>query len=241
LEVGCAEATFLNQQQAENPSLLCVGSDVDVATLRVAKRDHPHLALVAARAEALPFGQGAFRAVVMLDVLEHVSDDRRAIQEIAWALAPGGSLVLTTPHRGLFCWLDVFNLKLQFPHLYRTFCRLTGEPGYSVRQYLPEQVSVPRAIDSLPEVIRLRKNELKHRHYSVPRLRQLLAEFRIERVRRTGLVVFPVMHIIGVFVSKAFKTHVQLLMDIAAFEDGICFGRLAYNVALCAVKRPRVE
>ncbi len=241
LEVGCAEATFLRRVEAENPSLKCAGSDVDVETLRAAKRQHPQLALVAARAEALPFRQGAFGTVVMLDVLEHVSDDHRAIREIAGVLTAGGCLVLTTPHHGLFSWLDVSNLKLQLPTLYRLFSRLTGAPSHSLGQCLHRPSIELPAGATVSDILRARKKELEHRHYSVEQLRALLTEFRIERVCRTGLLMFPVMHIIGVSISKAFRTHVQLFMQIAAFEDSIDFGPMAYNVAVRAVKRPGVR
>jgi len=46
---------------------------------------------------ALSFGDGAFDAVVSLDVLEHVPDYRRALAEFARVLRPGGVLVFTVP------------------------------------------------------------------------------------------------------------------------------------------------
>jgi TrmH RNA methyltransferase len=46
---------------------------------------------------ALSFGDGAFDAVVSLDVLEHVPDHRRALAEFRRVLRPGGVLVFTVP------------------------------------------------------------------------------------------------------------------------------------------------
>jgi len=43
------------------------------------------------------FGDGAFDAVISLDVLEHVPDFRAALREFARVLRPGGWLVLTVP------------------------------------------------------------------------------------------------------------------------------------------------
>ena len=50
------------------------------------------------------------------------------------------------------------------------------------------------------------------------------------------LVVFPLMHIVGVVISKMFGRHIQTLRDVAAVEDGIEFGRLGYNVIIRAAK-----
>lgn len=52
---------------------------------------------VAADALALPFLDGAFDAVLMTEVLEHVPEPGRALNEVARVLSRSGALVLTTP------------------------------------------------------------------------------------------------------------------------------------------------
>jgi len=52
---------------------------------------------VAARAERLPFADGAFEAVLATQVLEFVSDPRGMVAEIARVLRPGGQACVTTP------------------------------------------------------------------------------------------------------------------------------------------------
>lgn len=62
--------------------------------------------VISARGEQLPFPDGVFDLVVSHEVLEHVKDDRFALQEIARTLRrpgdgrPGGRLVLFVPNRG---------------------------------------------------------------------------------------------------------------------------------------------
>ena len=54
----------------------------------------------------LPFPDGAFDRVIAAEVLEHVVDDRRAMDELARVLRPGGLLAVTVP-RWLperICW-----------------------------------------------------------------------------------------------------------------------------------------
>ena len=47
--------------------------------------------------DALPFDDATFDLAVLLDVLEHVDDDRGALRRLAALLKPGGHLVLTVP------------------------------------------------------------------------------------------------------------------------------------------------
>ena len=48
-------------------------------------------------ATRLPFAAGAFRHVIVSEVLEHIQDDVAAIAEITRVLAPGGTLAVTVP------------------------------------------------------------------------------------------------------------------------------------------------
>src|SRR6185295_188165 len=46
----------------------------------------------------LPFRDAEFDRVVVVDMLEHVDDDRAFVLELARILKPGGRLVVNTPH-----------------------------------------------------------------------------------------------------------------------------------------------
>jgi SAM-dependent methyltransferase len=46
----------------------------------------------------LPFADGEFDCVAVVDMLEHVEDERAFVAELARVLRPGGRLVVNTPH-----------------------------------------------------------------------------------------------------------------------------------------------
>ncbi len=69
---------------------------------RLAKFDIPVLKCDVER-EAIPEADGAFRAVVFLEVLEHMfAGVPQALAEMRRVLAPGGALVLSTPNLAQF-------------------------------------------------------------------------------------------------------------------------------------------
>jgi SAM-dependent methyltransferase len=47
--------------------------------------------------DAVPFAGGSFDLVCLLDVLEHIDDDRAALRRVRGLLRPGGRLLLTVP------------------------------------------------------------------------------------------------------------------------------------------------
>jgi ubiquinone/menaquinone biosynthesis C-methylase UbiE len=54
----------------------------------------------------LPFKSNLVSCIVCSEVIEHIEDDKGAIAEIARALEPGGSLIITFPHRCAYFSID---------------------------------------------------------------------------------------------------------------------------------------
>jgi SAM-dependent methyltransferase len=52
---------------------------------------------VCGNATAMPFGDGVFDRVIAAEILEHVPDDQRAMNELARVLRPGGLAAVTVP------------------------------------------------------------------------------------------------------------------------------------------------
>ena len=55
---------------------------------------------IVAAAERVPYPASRFDTILSHEVLEHVSDDRAAVQEMVRVLKPGGHIVIFAPNRG---------------------------------------------------------------------------------------------------------------------------------------------
>lgn len=93
LDVGCGPGVTMNTLKEFG---LLVGLDRSRKALEKAK-ERGHRWLLYGNATTLPFPSGCFDGVTLLDVLEHIPDDWRALEEIRRVLKPGGFLLLTVP------------------------------------------------------------------------------------------------------------------------------------------------
>jgi len=170
--------------------------------------------------------------ITCCDTLEHVEDERRSLNELWRVLAPGGALIITTPHRGLFSWLDHANYlpalrqlaATRLPRLFAAVQRRRGKPVRDASAY----------------------TWTRHRHYTVDGYRRLFAttdmagEYRIDRVFRSGLLLFPLALTITSFASKIPAPVRGPVVRAAAWlserEYWIPFGELAYNIGVRVIK-----
>jgi SAM-dependent methyltransferase len=76
-----------------------VFSELSFPALRTLRKNQRQGLFVTADAMHLPFKSGSFSWVICSEVLEHIRDDRSALEEMAAVLKQGGSLILTVPHR----------------------------------------------------------------------------------------------------------------------------------------------
>ena len=97
LEVGMSSGYFLSQLKAAFPGALVVGSDSFPEVLDSFAKKDPSVPLLGFDLAACPLPDACVDAVVLLNVLEHIQDDGRAMVELARILKPGGVLVLEVP------------------------------------------------------------------------------------------------------------------------------------------------
>jgi SAM-dependent methyltransferase len=96
LDDGCGLGLYL--ERLASSARAAVGVEFDAERARLAGGRGLHVAQAAG--EHLPFPDAAFDLILSHEVLEHVADDRQALQEIARLLAPGGRAVIFVPNRG---------------------------------------------------------------------------------------------------------------------------------------------
>jgi ubiquinone/menaquinone biosynthesis C-methylase UbiE len=79
-----------------------VYSDLSLLALRQLKQSLGKGMYVVADGMQLPFRSGSFSHVISSEVLEHLEDDRKALNEIARVIKPFGSFIVTFPHRRFY-------------------------------------------------------------------------------------------------------------------------------------------
>lgn len=101
LDLGCGAGQYL--LAAARAGIQAVGIDASLCQLILARRLLADAGLAAdlalADAEALPFQDGVFRAVIAADIIEHVREPERLLAEAVRVMASGATLRLTTPNR----------------------------------------------------------------------------------------------------------------------------------------------
>jgi len=102
LDLGCGTGMFVDELSARARFL--VGVDVSLEMLNVARGRARKVALVQADADALPFTDGSFDAVVSVTLLQNMPDPSATVREVARVLKPGGVAILTSLKRKHSRW-----------------------------------------------------------------------------------------------------------------------------------------
>ncbi len=107
LDIGCSNTPLINYLSAK--SKIVIGIDSDLQALRSINKGKFYL--ISASAENLPIDSEVVDTVLMLDVLEHLDNDKMALAEAWRVLKKDGVLILSVPYKGLFKFLDPENLS----------------------------------------------------------------------------------------------------------------------------------
>jgi len=95
LENGCGIGLYLEHLIPLGCEVVGLEFDFQRAVEAKTKADH----ITCATGEFLPFPEGSFDLILSNEVIEHVFDDRKAVQEMIRTLCPEGRMILFCPNR----------------------------------------------------------------------------------------------------------------------------------------------
>ncbi len=223
LDAGCAsgEGTNLFSQKAKDT----VGIDISEKLLNVAKENYPSITFKKRLIEKTDFTKDTFDVIILNDILEHTQNEIDTLNEMFRILKPNGTIIITTPHKGLFSFLDVDNYtyyaKKFFPRVYEKIFKIrTGKK--------PEQRT---------------GYTNKHHHYSKKNFIKFLNDssfkksYQIEKVFRSGFLIGPLVNninfILEVFIGRKIARKTTNILNIFKnLEYQIPFWILSYNIAI---------
>lgn len=95
LDVGCGAGMYTLELVRKGSIVAAL--DLKTDFIRLLKKSEPRLQVVLADAQYLPFKNEAFDKILCSEVLEHLEDDVRGIDEIARCSKQGGSAIISVP------------------------------------------------------------------------------------------------------------------------------------------------
>ncbi|MBW2386142.1 MAG: class I SAM-dependent methyltransferase [Deltaproteobacteria bacterium] len=93
IDLGCGTGGILRDWMSRSR---CVGVDRSELALQICK-DRGFPTLARANLTALPFREGAFDSLLLLDVIEHLDDDRSFLRQASALCREGGRVVVAVP------------------------------------------------------------------------------------------------------------------------------------------------
>jgi ubiquinone/menaquinone biosynthesis C-methylase UbiE len=132
LDYGCGQGRYVAELRSIFPLADICGCDISDVGLEIARSKNPRASFIKMDSESIDCPDESFDFVISIEVLEHVGDVRKAIQEIVRVLTPGGAALITTPCANRFSleWMKNWHSDgLQPSHDgYGRFA--TDEPGH---------------------------------------------------------------------------------------------------------------
>ncbi|HEX9444303.1 MAG TPA: class I SAM-dependent methyltransferase [Candidatus Binatia bacterium] len=218
LEIGCSSGYLTRHYRTRAKRM--VGFDINPSALQAAAKRHPGVPFVCGDVEHLPFREGSFDAIVMLEVIEHTASDSAAIEEVRRTLKPQGALVLSTPHAGLFAFLDPCNIRKTAERLFPRLCRVAA----SAARFESNQFT---------------ENMERHRHYRPQQIIGLLGpDFEVHAMHRGGLLLYPLAAASISVVGRLWRSRAVLrwLFRLLNWDYRRRFGRFSYNLMILGEK-----
>jgi ubiquinone/menaquinone biosynthesis C-methylase UbiE len=146
LEIGCGRGFYVNNLAKFYPKAKIWGVDLNKTYLEKAKLGaEKNEVLMEADATKLPFENDFFDRIIASEILEHIPNDKKALEEMYRVLKTGGTAIITVPnHDYPFGW-DPANWFLEKSlkiHLPANVWWLSGIWAGHVRLYFDKEMTV---------------------------------------------------------------------------------------------------
>lgn len=102
LDLGCGDGNHLSYLEKFGRNIF--GSDYNLVRLVRSSSRFPEATFFLADLLDYPAKQGFFDIIFFNHVIEHITDDCKALENIYRMLKPGGLIILGTPNEGAFWW-----------------------------------------------------------------------------------------------------------------------------------------
>ncbi|HJT36492.1 MAG TPA: class I SAM-dependent methyltransferase [Pirellulales bacterium] len=213
LDIGCGAGYHVRHLARKAKRVVAI--DVDRVALRVARRRvrSSRVTFLHYDGATLPFADGSFDAITLLDVLEHVPDRAGLVAEIARVLRPGGLWTVSVPYRGALRWLSPENMASDYPRLYRALSAATP-----VRFWVRGHNATGQ----------------RHHHFSAADLAALAeGQFVAQRTARRGSLLYGAGYLGLCFPPPLLgRVWASLCYALMALDYQVASGPLAYNLAM---------
>lgn len=216
LDVGCAYGYYTRFYL--NKCKKIYGIDPNEDFIRIAKEKYPRVEFKVASAENLPFKENYFDVVLLNDVLEHVENEEKTLNEVYRVVKEKGVIILTVPHKGLLRFMDVDNyswfVRNNFPKLYKLFNKIRRKKIKIKHGYVK-----------------------KHKHYSIKDIEKLFDEkFKIEKFTRRGLfdvIVCNIELLVRTLLGEKICNKIKIILDpINYFDYKFNYGKLSGSLGV---------
>ncbi|OGU17396.1 MAG: hypothetical protein A2X61_15230 [Ignavibacteria bacterium GWB2_35_12] len=233
LDGGCSYGYGTRFIRAKSKNVF--GIDLNPKHIEIAEKRYKDIQFKCCSLENTEFESQFFDAIVINDVLEHTHDKIQTLNEMNRILKPGGTIIISTPHKGLFTFLDPYNygyyLRKCFPWLYKGLYKFIR---------LIKDGKIPKEFNS--------EHQEKHFHYSLKDYVKMLNQsgfsghFTIEKVFRSGLFIEVfTMNLESIFNIILPMRVVRILLKpfywLSQIDYWIPYGVFAYNIAVRAKKK----